>query len=83
MVVLYLANNHWKQLPSVANQSGMTLMPPETAALSQDSPTSSLFFLLFRTALVAHGSSQASSQIRARAASLCHSHSNSGSKPHL
>ena len=35
------------------------------------------FFLLFRAASAADGSSQARSQIRATAASLCHSHSNS------
>ena len=40
-------------------------------------------FLLFRAALTAYGGSQARGQIRAVAAGLHHSHSNSGSKPHL
>ena len=37
----------------------------------------------FRTACMAYGSSQARGQIRAATASLCHSRSNRGSKPHL
>ena len=41
------------------------------------------FFLLFRAAPKAYGSSQARSRIRDVAASLCHSHSNAGSEPHL
>ena len=41
------------------------------------------FFGFFRVELVAYGSSQARGQIRAAAASLCHSHSNSRSQPHL
>ena len=41
------------------------------------------FFLLFRATPVAYGSSQARDQTRATAASLQHSHSNSGSKPSL
>ena len=40
-------------------------------------------FVLLRAAPVAHRSSQARGQIRATAASLPHSHSNTGSKPHL
>ena len=40
-------------------------------------------FLLFRPAPSAYGSSQARSWIRATAAGLCHSHSNTGSEPHL
>ena len=43
----------------------------------------SFSFCLFRTALTAHGSSQPRGQIQAAAAHLHHSHSNSGSKPHL
>ena len=46
----------------------------------------SLFFFFFcisRATPMAHGGSQARSQIRATAASLHHSHSNSGSKPSL
>ena len=39
--------------------------------------------LLFRAALAAYGSYQAWGQIRAVAASLCHSHSNALSEPHL
>ena len=42
-----------------------------------------LFVCLFTAALVAYGSSQARAQIGAAAASLCHSHSSAGSKPHL
>ena len=42
-----------------------------------------LFIHLFRAALAAYGGSQARGLIRAVAASLCQSHSNSGSKPHL
>ena len=41
------------------------------------------FIHLFRPAPAAYGSSQARAQIRAVAASICHSHSNVGSKPHL
>ena len=41
------------------------------------------FFLLFRAAPAAYGGSQARGQIRALAASLQHSHNNSGSEPHL
>ena len=40
-------------------------------------------FLLFRTAPVKYGSSQDRSQIGAIAASLCPSHNNMGSEPHL
>ena len=40
-------------------------------------------FLLFRTAPAASGSSQARGRIGATAAGLRHSHSNSGSEPHL
>ena len=44
----------------------------------------SFFFLLFfRAAPVAYGGSQARGPIRATAASLCYSHSNTRSKPHL
>ena len=42
-----------------------------------------LFFLFFKAASVAYGSSWARGRIRAAAANLCHSHSNTGSKPHL
>ena len=41
------------------------------------------YFLLFRAVPAAYGGSQGRSQIRATAAGLCHSHSNSGSEPHL
>ena len=41
------------------------------------------FFCLFRAAPVAYGGSQTRGQIRAVAAGLYHSHSNTGSKPHL
>ena len=40
-------------------------------------------FLLFRAAPVAYGVSQARGQIGATAAGLHHSHSNTGSEPHL
>ena len=40
-------------------------------------------FCLFRAIPVAYGGSQARSQIGATVASLCHTHSNSGSEPHL
>ena len=40
-------------------------------------------YSFFRAAPVAHVSSQARGQIRSAAASLCHSHINTGSKPHL
>ena len=40
-------------------------------------------FCLFRVTPMAYGSSQARSQMGATAASLCHSHSNVGSKPSL
>ena len=43
----------------------------------------SFFPLHFRAALASYGSSQAMGQIRAATAGLHHSHSNSGSKPHL
>ena len=42
-----------------------------------------LFFLLFRAAPTAHGSSQARGPIGAVATSLRHSHSNMGSEPRL
>jgi len=42
-----------------------------------------LLFLLFRAAPVAYGDSQARGQIGAVIAGLCHSYSNTGSKPHL
>ena len=38
------------------------------------------FFLLFRATLVAYGGFQTRGQIRATAASLCHSHHNTGSE---
>ena len=41
------------------------------------------FFGLFRALLAAYGGSQARGQIEAAAANLHHSHSNSGSEPHL
>ena len=41
------------------------------------------FFLHFRAIPMAYGSSQARGQIRAAAAGLHHSHSNSGPEPHL
>ena len=41
------------------------------------------FFFFGRAASVAYGGSQAKGQIRATAASLCYSHSNTGSKPCL
>ena len=41
-----------------------------------------LFFLLFRAAPTAYGDSQAMGQIRAAAASLQHSHSNTESEPY-
>ena len=40
-------------------------------------------FLLFRAAPVAYGGFQARGPIGATAAGLCHSHSNTGSEPHL
>ena len=43
----------------------------------------SFLFFFFKAAPVAYGSSQARAQIGAAAASLCHSHSNVGSEPHL
>ena len=42
-----------------------------------------VFCFLFRVTPVAYGSSQAGGQIGAMAAGLHHSHSSSGSKPHL
>ena len=45
--------------------------------------TSSIFFVFFRVALAAYGGSQARGQIRAVAAGLYHSHSNTESQPHL
>ena len=41
------------------------------------------FFVFFRAALAAYGSSQARGLIRAVAAGLCHSHSNVGFELHL
>ena len=43
----------------------------------------SFFFGLFRPAPAAYGGSQATGPVRAIAASLHHSHSNAGSRPHL
>ena len=42
-----------------------------------------LFFLLFMVVSVAYGSSQARGRIGAAAADLHHSHSKTGSEPHL
>ena len=42
-----------------------------------------LFFGLFTTTPAAYGGSQAKGPVEAVAASLHHSHSNSGSEPHL
>ena len=42
-----------------------------------------IYFFLFRAIPVAHGSSQPTGQIRARTASLHHSHSNTEPEPHL
>ena len=42
-----------------------------------------LIFFLFRTMSAPHGSVQARGRIEAAAASLHHSHSNTGSKQHL
>ena len=42
-----------------------------------------VFLFVFRAAPKAYGGSQARGQIRATAAGLCHSHSKSGSEPHL
>ena len=42
-----------------------------------------LFFCIFRTTLAAYGDSQARGLIGAVAASLCQSHSNTRSQPHL
>ena len=42
-----------------------------------------LLLLFFRAAPAAYGGSQARGRIRAIAASLCQSHSNAGSEPHL
>ena len=41
------------------------------------------FFFLLRVTPVAYGGSQARGQIRAAAAGLCHSHSDTGSEAHL
>ena len=53
---------------------------------SRSSIPSFFFFCLFafsRATLMAHGGSQARGPIGAAAASLCHGHSNVGSKPYL
>ena len=42
-----------------------------------------LFLCLLRATLAAYGGSQARGLIRATAAGLCQSHSNTGSEPHL
>ena len=47
------------------------------------SPFCKIFFCLFRATPAAYGSAQARGQIGAAAASLHHSHSNTGSQPHL
>ena len=41
------------------------------------------FFCLFRAVPMAYGSSQATGRVGTAAAGLCHSHSNTGSEPHL
>ena len=46
-------------------------------------PVFVLFCLLFRAALAAYGGSRARGPVGAVAAGLNHSHSNSGSEPHL
>ena len=65
----------------------LLLFPSESypAFYSQSGVMLSVSFSLFclRAAPVAYGSSQARARIGAAAASLCHSHSNTGSEPHL
>ena len=61
---------------------------PACSGLNSTSVLGYLFiylFMLFRAAPAAYAGSQARGQIRAIAASLCHSHShsNAGSEPHL
>ena len=59
----------------------MIMFNPQAVMLRM--PHLFFFFLLFRAAPVAFGSSQARGQIRAIAASLHHSYSNTRSAPHL
>ena len=57
----------------------------ENGSGQREFPFIFLFFIfcLFRDTPVAYGGSQARGPIGAVAAGLCHSHSNSGSEPHL
>ena len=56
---------------------------PHQAVAMMKKMKKKIFFGLFRTTPVAYGGSQARVQIGAVAAGLCHSHSNTGSKPRL
>ena len=51
--------------------------------VSNDTSFFFFVFCLFRAALAAYGGSQARGPIGATAAGLPHSHSNTGSEPHL
>ena len=70
-----------KEIPYKSDFSTLNLIlnPPEESAISR---ILHIYFLIF-SATEAYGSSQARDQISVAAASLHHSHSNTGSEPHL
>ena len=78
--------------PKIVGSSLLPLLPlhsKSTKSMQNLSTYHTLFLCvcvcvcLFRAALMAYGGSQAKGRIRASAATLCHSHSNKGSEPHL
>ena len=74
------AHRHWSQAAQVQT---LGLPPfPSCVTLGKIPFFFFFFFLLVRAASMAHESSQARGRVTG-AASLYHSHSNAGSKPHL
>ena len=71
---------HWFQLWTIFQE---TLVAEGVHGVRNTDFHKPFFFLLPRSAPAAYRSSQARGRIGASAASLCHSHRNSGSKPRL
>ena len=72
------SNTHPEDSPWLSEESRLTVDEMEQSKLFK---IKKKFFFLFRATDTAYGCSQARGQIRAAAASLCHSHT--GSEPHL
>ena len=75
----------WKPERTQVGQVGGTTVPRWVAKTELQSEDVFFFFVfcLFRAALKAYRGSQARGPVGAVAAGLCHSHSNTGSQPHL